>query len=78
MIPAMVWMSPLFRELYPDKVKSLREAAGRRGSIDEVGYLILGLSEISTPSYRSDRDIASPSYRPLRRRTNEDFFIDGN
>lgn len=77
MIPAMVWMSPQFRVLYPDKVKSLREAAGRRGSIDEVGYLILGLSEISTPAYRADRDIASPSYRPLRRRTNEDFFIDG-
>lgn len=76
MVPATVWMSPKFRELYPGKVDAIKKAASRRGSIDDIGHFILGLAEVSSPYYRPERDIASESYKPVRRLTTEGFYID--
>lgn len=76
MVPATVWMSPKFNELYPGKVDAIKKAASRRGSIDDIGHFILGLAEVSSPYYRPERDIASESYRPVRRLTTEGFYID--
>lgn len=76
MVPATVWMSPKFMELYPGKVDAIKKAATRRGSIDDIGHFILGLAEVSSPYYRPERDIASESYRPVRRLTTEGFYID--
>ncbi len=76
MVPATVWMSPKFKELYPGKVDAIKKAASRRGSIDDIGHFILGLAEVSSPYYRPERDIASDSYKPVRRLTTEGFYID--
>lgn len=76
MVPATVWMSPKFKELYPGKVDAIKKAATRRGSTDDIGHFILGLAEVSSPYYRPERDIASDSYKPIRRLTTEGFYID--
>lgn len=61
-VPMVVWMSERFMERYPEKVEAVRAAAGRVGSSDDIGHMILALAGLQTRYYVAERDILSPRY----------------
>lgn len=75
-VPFLVWMSDSFRAAHPDLEARIREAATRRGTLDNLGQAIIGLAGIQAPCYRPDRDITSPAYRPGARVTAEGYRFD--
>lgn len=67
-IPFMIWMSDEFQRLYPEKTARIRQATSRRyGTIDLLGYMILGIADPDNPHYRPDRDLLNPLYDPQPR-----------
>lgn len=67
-VPFMIWMSDEFQRLYPEKAERIRQAATRRyGTIDLLGYMVLGLADPASPHYRPDRDLLNPHYDPQPR-----------
>ena len=66
-VPMMVWCSNAFIARHPELVAQLRRAATRKGMSTDVTFMLLRLGAITTPYYRSERDISSPAYSPTPR-----------
>lgn len=71
-VPMMVWMSRRFRRLHPDVARRVKEAAHRPFSTDDLPHLLLGLTNIATPYYNTQRDLLSPTFNPSRKRPIKD------
>lgn len=76
-IPFMIWMSDKFLQDFPEKAAAIRDAADReKGTIDLLGYMILGLCNPSSEYYRADRDLLNQGYAPKERITAEGYEYD--
>lgn len=66
-IPFVVWMSESFRGKYPEMADSIRRAADRPGSLDNLGQMLLHISGIRSKYLHPDESIISDSYCPSPR-----------
>ena len=66
-VPMVVWCSDYYIAHHQQLVSQLKAAATRPGMVQDVGTMILRLAGVSTPYYRPERDITSPSYQPQQR-----------
>ncbi len=66
-IPFVVWMSESFRGKYPEMADSIRRAADRPGSLDNLGQMLLHIGGIRSKYLHPDESIISDSYRPSPR-----------
>ncbi len=66
-IPFVVWMSESFRGKYPEMADSIRRAADRSGSLDNLGQMLLHIGGIRSKYLRPDESIISDSYCPSPR-----------
>lgn len=77
-IPFVVWMSESFRGKYPDMADSIRGAADRPGTLDNLGQMLLQISGIESGYLRPDESIISGSYRPGRRISAQGYLYPGD
>lgn len=75
-IPFFIWMSDDFRRDYPNLVNRIFSATDRPAMLDNLGQIVLGIADISTPYYNAERDLTSTSYQPRRRVTAEGYEWD--
>lgn len=75
-IPFMVWMSPSFMKAYPQKAAAIRNAVNCKWSIDNLGQMVIGLTETKTRYYQPKRDILNPAFTPYRRVTAGGYTLD--
>lgn len=75
-IPMFVWMSDIYMKKHPVTAKTIREASARPGTTAEVSHMLVGLGQISTPSYDPTRDILSTDYTPRPRFTSRGLLFD--
>ncbi len=76
-VPFFVWFSEKFAASWPEVVGRIHEAAGRKGTLDDLGYMILGLAGIADSTvYDSRRDILSDLYYCLPRVTSAGYKYD--
>ena len=75
-IPFMVWMSPSFMKIYPQKAAAIRNAVNCKWSIDNLGQMVIGLTETKTRYYQPKRDILNPAFTPYRRVTAGGYTLD--
>ncbi len=75
-VPFFIWLSDSLRRSHPSICERVSQAASRPATLDNLGQAVLGLSGISAPCYREERDVTSPRYRPRRRVTAEGYSLD--
>ena len=75
-IPFVVWCSPRLQRAKPELVDLIRQAASRRGTLDNVSQMLLGLCGIATPWYQAERDILSPTYQCPKRTVRDKYDYD--
>ena len=66
-VPFMVWCSDTFKARYPEVVAQLKSAAQRKGQLDDLPHLLMGLGRVKNPYYKPERDLISPDYKPAKR-----------
>ena len=67
-IPFWIWGSEKYREHHPYGWRAICNAANRPLMTDVLPHLLLYLGGISTPDYRDDYNIISPTYNRKRKR----------
>lgn len=75
-IPFVVWCSPRLQRAKPELVDLIRQATSRRGTLDNVSQMLLGLCGIATPWYQAERDILSPTYQCPKRTVRDKYDYD--
>lgn len=67
-IPLIFWESEKFRENFPQKAASIREAVDRPYMTDDMIHTILDLSDIKTPEFDASRSIVNDGFDASRKR----------
>ena len=69
-IPFFVWASDSYREMRPEQWQAVCDAVDRRGMLDNLGQMVLGLGGLDGSGYyRPTRDLLNRGYEPRRRVT---------
>ncbi|MBO4815095.1 MAG: phosphoethanolamine transferase [Muribaculaceae bacterium] len=66
-VPFMVWCSDAFIARYPECVARLKEAARRKGVLDDLPHLLMDLGRVRNSYYKPEHDLISPDYKPTKR-----------
>lgn len=66
-VPFMVWCSDAFMARYPECVARLKDAARRKGALDDLPHLLMDLGRVKNPYYKPEHDLISPNYKPTKR-----------
>lgn len=75
-IPMMIWMSDVYKETHPEKVKAVTDAADKPFMLDNLCHLIFNIGGVHTKFYHSDRDVLSPHYRAVKRKIDNCVFYE--
>lgn len=75
-IPMMIWMSDVYKEKHPEKVKAVIDAADKPFMPDNLCQLIFNIGGVQTRFYHSDRDILSPDYRAVKRKIDNRVYYE--
>ncbi|MBR1934926.1 MAG: phosphoethanolamine transferase [Muribaculaceae bacterium] len=67
-IPFMIWCSDRYKQLHPEVVKNLEASLNRPFMIDNACQVLFHVAGIKTPYYRPERDLLSPSFKPVKRK----------
>lgn len=67
-IPFWIWASSQYKELHSDIWSRVTAAKDHRFMTDNLAQMLLGLAGISTPYYKPQNDLLSPSYNQDRPR----------
>ena len=76
-IPYIIWCSEKYKESHPAVVDRLRQYTGRPVAIDNTCQLLFHLAELTTPYYRSQRDVLSDDYHCPPRMLNDEVNYEG-
>lgn len=68
-IPFMIWVSDSFSKSYPDIVSKIANSKIKKGTVDDLGHIVLGLTGLTTEYYCPERNILQPEYKALRIKT---------
>lgn len=68
-VPSILWMSDKFSQQYPDLRQSILAVQHSPATLDDLGHYVIGLSGIKTDYYKPQRDIFSPEYTPVARKS---------
>lgn len=71
-IPYIVWCSEQYKANHPDIVNRLRQCTQRPVAIDNTCQLLFHLAGLTTPYYRSQRDVLSDDYHCPPRMLNDE------
>lgn len=66
-VPFMVWCSDAFIARYPECVARLKNAAHRKGVLDDLPHLLMDLGRVKNSYYKPEHDLISPDYKPTKR-----------
>lgn len=72
-IPLMIWMSDSFRKNFPQLAEAVGKASALPMTTDHIGHTLLNISGIKTPYYRSELDVISRDYKPVKRKTAQGY-----
>ncbi|MCM1066466.1 MAG: phosphoethanolamine transferase [Muribaculaceae bacterium] len=75
-VPFFVWVSDTLAASQPALVNRIREAACRRGILDDLGQMVLGVAGADSTVYDSRRDILSADYECPPRITSAAYHYD--
>ena len=71
-IPYMIWCSEQYKASHPDIIDRLRQYTNRPVAIDNTCQLLFHLAGLTTPYYRSQRDVLSDDYHCPPRMLNDE------
>lgn len=72
-VPFFVWMSPQFKASHGDVVSAIRRAAGRPGTLDGIGYVLLDIGGINSTHNHPERCLLSDRYECKQRVTAQGY-----
>jgi heptose-I-phosphate ethanolaminephosphotransferase len=75
-IPLVVWLSPSFKNKFPQKSKAVESNKNRPFSNDDSFHSVLDLANIRFSGFDSTRSVLSPLYAPPRRMLEDGTFRD--
>jgi len=61
-VPFVIWMSDKFKDYQPSVAQAIKEATDRPIITYDIPNFIMGLAEMDTPYYKSDKDLVSQDY----------------
>ena len=67
-VPFVIWCSDIYKQRHPEVIKEIQAAVDRPFMIDNACQVLFHLGGIKTPYYKSDRDLISPDFKPVKRK----------
>jgi heptose-I-phosphate ethanolaminephosphotransferase len=71
-IPFIVWCSPQYQSLYPDKYKTILSNKEKPFVTDDLFHAVIDINDIDFTGFESDRSIFNEKYNTNRKRILED------